>query len=322
METRKAPVFVVGAPRSGTTFLTRLMNIFLDVHVARDAGTFLRFKSIIPDVHNISEPSILKNVVETLFQDHFFKKRILQRGLTLTPQDVLENFSGQSYADLIHFIMFEMARQQGKSRWGNKRPSYALHITELAELFEDARFIHIVRDGRDVAYSMRRATQAAFERNWYFAIKDWEHHVRTARNQGNQLPRGRYMEVHYEKLMQNPIQTLQKIVDFMGDPEDNRHRLHQFQTDIQKMIKPDNFGKWQRQVPQAAIRIMERAAGPTLEAFGYTLMFPEEAGKSIAFPRKVAFAVDNMGRKLFSATTRKALQYRMQWLLTRLRLAR
>ncbi len=319
-ETTIPPVFVVGAPRSGTTFLTRLLNQYFDVHVARDGGTILRFHSLTAPDHRIPDRKTLETVVNALFSDYFFKKRFLERGLTLTPEEVLAQFSGQTYADLIHFIMMEMARQHGKRRWGNKRPSYALHITELAQIFPEARFLHIVRDGRDVAYSMRRAKSSAFERNWYFAIKDWAHHVTVARNQGQQLPDGRYLEIFYEALMQDPVQVMQQIIPFLGDTNENESRLERYETEIRQLIKPGNFEKWKREIPPSAIRIMERAAGPTLQAFGYPLMFPEVAGTDVLPPQKMIFAVDNMVRKMFSSTARKAFQYRLEWLKTRLRL--
>ncbi len=317
---RKVPVFVVGAPRSGTTFLTRLMNRFLDVHVARDAGTILRFKNLLPEGEDFRNRELLRSVVTAMFKDHFFNKRILQRGLTLSVEEVIEQFQGKTYAELIHFIMSQMAFQQGKTRWGNKRPSYALHITELAQLFPEAKFLHIVRDGRDVAYSMRRATQAAFERNWYFSIKDWEYHVKVARTQGHQLKDDQYQEIYYEELMKKPVETLRKVVLFMSDAEENIERLEKYATEIKKMIKPGNFDKWKHQIPHKAIAVMEKTAGKTLQEFGYELMFPQIVDQSIPFTSKMVFWGDNLLRKIFSSTTQKAVLYRLQWFRTRLRI--
>ncbi|NOX36458.1 MAG: sulfotransferase [Calditrichaeota bacterium] len=318
---KKAPVFVVGAPRSGTTFLTKLMNTFLDIHVARDAGVFLRFYKMLPGFGDLSRRENMEQLIRRLFKDHFFKIRILERGLNLTVDQVLEQFKGTTYTELIDFLMFEMARQQGKSRWGNKRPSYALHITELAELFPHARILHIVRDGRDVAYSMRRAGQGAFERNWYYAIKDWEHHVCVARESGNRLPEGQYLEIKYEDLMKTPIEVLQKIIHFMGDEAENEERLRNSAERIRAMIKPGNYEKWRRQIPPFAVKIMEQAAGDTLEAFGYPILYPQLIGQPFHPVQKVWFFVDNVVGKVFSPAVKKSITYRFHWLKTRWRIA-
>ncbi len=317
----KTPVFIIGAPRSGTTFLTRVMNTFLDVHIARDGGTFLRFFKMLPEFGDLSREENLRQLVESLFQDHFFNIRLLERGLSLTIEAVLERFTGTTYTELVNWIMTEMAHQQGKSRWGIKRPSYALYVEDLVDMFPGAKILHIVRDGRDVAFSMRQARQSSFERNWYYAIKDWEYHVCEAREGGNRLPENQYMEVRYEDLMKAPVAEFEKIIHFMGETEENTKRLKQFTSKIQQMIKPGNYEKWRHQVPEYAVKIMEQAAGNTLEAFGYSLMFPHLANQPFNPVQKVWFFLDNIQGKIWSSSVKKSVVYRYHWLRTRWKLS-
>ncbi|HLF56974.1 MAG TPA: sulfotransferase, partial [Thermoanaerobaculia bacterium] len=62
----------------------------------------------------------------------------------------------RSFAEVVDRIYGELARREGARRWGDKTPGYALHIATLAEIFPAAQFVHIVRDGRDVALSLVR----------------------------------------------------------------------------------------------------------------------------------------------------------------------
>ena len=317
----KPPIFIVGSPRSGTTFLTKLMNTFLDIHVARDAGAFLRFYKMLPEFGDLSQRENMEQLIRRLFKDHFFQLRILKRGLNFTVGQALEQFQGGTFAELIDYLMTEMARQQGKTRWGNKRPSYALHVAELVALFPHARILHIIRDGRDVAYSMRRSGEGAFERNWYYAIKDWEHHVCMARESGNRLAKGQYLEIKYEDLMKTPVEVLWKVIHFMGDVEENEKRLRNSAARIQAMIKPGNYEKWRRQVPSYAVKVMEQAAGNTLDAFGYTVMYPQLVGQPFHSFQKAWFFIDNIKGKVFSPAVKKSITYRFHWLKSRWRIA-
>jgi hypothetical protein len=105
------------------------------------------------------------------------------------------------------------AARFGKSRWGDKTPLYCLHLNTIRRALPEARFIHIIRDGRDAALSLRRMwfspgseieTQATY----------WRKFVLAARQAG--LGRPDYMEVHYEDLILNTRATLEQICAHSG----------------------------------------------------------------------------------------------------------
>lgn len=323
METKpfsqKTPIFIIGAPRSGTTFLTRLLNKFLDIHIARDGGTILRYKKLLPNYGDLSQPSNMQRLINNLFEDYFFNQRILQRGFNVPKEDVIANFKGNSFAELMDYLLTKLAKAKGKTRWGNKRPSYSLQVNELSELFPSARFLHIIRDGRDVALSMRKATASPMERNWYYSAKLWELHIMQARIQGQQLPAGRYKEIKYEDLMKEPVSLFQEIVRFMGEPDENLERLKKFDKEIREMIKPNNYDKWKRDLPEKAIRIVEQAVGPTLRELQYPIMFPELINKQFNLIQRAEFYVDNIWSKTFSPSFSRSLTFKFQEVKARLK---
>jgi hypothetical protein len=96
-----------------------------------------------------------------------------------------------------------------------KMPNYVLHITRLAELFPDAQFVHVLRDGREVSASLverpwgpRRAVAAALQ---------WVRSVRTGLSAGRALGPERYMEVRLEDLVADPEQRLREICRFLAE---------------------------------------------------------------------------------------------------------
>src|SRR6185503_15592945 len=100
------------------------------------------------------------------------------------------------------------ANRHGKTRWGDKTPVYCKHIDAIRRVLPESRFIHIIRDGRDVALSLRQI--------WFSPGPDietqakyWSDCVRAARSAG--LGRNDYFEIRYEELVLNPKATLKKV---------------------------------------------------------------------------------------------------------------
>src|SRR5512140_952364 len=95
---------------------------------------------------------------------------------------------------------------EGKKRWGAKTPGYIEIVPALAALFGDARFIHLIRDGRDVAKSYERAGwhgpwMLGYTREWSRAMELDEKLAGTSLNE-------RVLRVRYEDLVLDPEATL------------------------------------------------------------------------------------------------------------------
>jgi len=109
------------------------------------------------------------------------------------------------------------AARRGKPRWGDKTPPYCLHLATIERLLPEARFVHLIRDGRDVALSVRPL--------WFSPgvdvasiATDWATRVRTARAQGAALRH--YLEVRFEDLVRDPARTLRVVCAFVDLPYD------------------------------------------------------------------------------------------------------
>ena len=312
----KAPLFIVGSPRSGTTFLTRMINRFLDIHVARDAGVFLRFYRMLPHYGNLADRGNMRRLVSDLYRDYFFKSRFLERGLTLSVDELVDALPEPTFQALADRILKETATTHGKSSWGNKKPSYSMDGPEVNAIFPSAKFVHIIRDGRDVALSMRNATHLLLEQNWYFAAKDWKEHVLLGRELQRQLGPGRYLEVRYEDLLREPTAVFGKILDFIGAAEDERQALDTIAAEIRGVMKANNSEKWRKQIPASAQRTIERAAGDLLGELGYPLLHPDARTQPFGRGEIAAFQVDRLYRRLFTRSLSKTLTFKAQQLLS------
>lgn len=174
------------------------------------------------------------------------------------------------------------AQRHGAERWGDKTPVYAGYLPLLHRMLPEARFVHIVRDGRDAAMSM---VEKWGEKEWHtdllFALKSWQRRVRLARRSGHGLGPDRYTEVRYEDLVADPEPELRRLCDFLGEPFDPAMTVPQrtasgevWAGDIfhRRLHEAPNAGhtlRWVREMPAGDRALARKAVGETLRGFGY-----------------------------------------------------
>ena len=156
---------------------------------------------------------------------------------------------------------------------------YVLHIRDLARLFPESAFIHLVRDGRDVACSF-------LELGWADTIEEaamhWRLRVTRGRRAGRALPSGRYLELRYEDLVRDPDTQLRalcstielpfstamldhsdraaEVIRTTGHPEYHR----------QLSIPPTpGLRDWRRELTAEDVARFELLAGDALTEHGY-----------------------------------------------------
>ena len=182
-----SPIFLVGCQRSGTTML----RLVLDSHSRISCGPETRF---LPDLRRIVDEG---RDWPRLARFGFPREDWLRR---------IGEFFGGVHADY--------ARQRGKARWADKTPMYALSMDFIAEVFPDAQFVHLIRDGRDVVVSHRKRFGY---RSAVTCVVKWPRYIRAARAFGAALPAGQYHELRYEEAVANPDKTLRALFEFLGE---------------------------------------------------------------------------------------------------------
>ena len=159
----------------------------------------------------------------------------------------------------IHLTFSFFAAKEGKTRWGDHSPKYALFIPEILGLFPNAKFIHICRDGRDCAQSFRNR----FRQNIYRAIQEWKYMISKARQDGAKVGEQQYHEIRYEALTTDPENHMKAICSFLEVPFDERvliSRMPMFreikgqETDQGEGTIVQNYGKWKKAFDAKEIR--------------------------------------------------------------------
>jgi hypothetical protein len=139
-------------------------------------------------------------------------------------------------AGAMRVLAASQALAQGKRRWGNKTPKALLHLGELAIVYPDAQFIHMIRDGR---HSTSSNTRGWGDRNLVQNALLWRAGVRAGRRAGSHLRPARYLEVRLEELLSSPEEQIRKMCAFLG--EDFDQSLLHFHTSARERIPPSHL---------------------------------------------------------------------------------
>lgn len=169
-------------------------------------------------------------------------------------------------------IFGSLAKARNKARWCEKTPDHVQHIRLLAEVFPGASFVHMIRDGREVASSIGRRQM----RHPELVIYRWKKLVEEGRSAGAGLP-GRYLEVRYEDLTSDPRGQMQRLcaflkVNFAEQVLQSRMPQNPRRKDLPQGALGEigeNPVKWPGYFDSAMVRRLEEIGGRMLADLGY-----------------------------------------------------
>jgi hypothetical protein len=284
--------FIVGCPRSGTTLLERLVSAHPDITIVHETHwiprLYKRKRGLTSD--GLVTPELISHLLE--------EPSFTRLGIGLEELLKIGNGHPVSYSDFVTGIFDLWGKARGKALVGDKTPGYVRKVHVLHTLWPTARFVHLIRDGRDVCLSMADWPKAHQKRPGIFTTwKDdpvpttalwWELNVRSGRKAGNSLGAELYYEVRYESLINHPTEECAALCGFLGlRYNDAMLRFHGGRTrndpglDAKHAWLPVTSGlrDWRSQMPATDVERFEAAAGGLLDELGYpraTLRLPPE----------------------------------------------
>ncbi len=195
---------MVGVGRSGTT----LLRMMLDAHPQLTIPPETHFLPELiegGDAGSAAEELVATIVGARTWGDFGLDPDDLRRRVA---EDGAEDAAGVARA--FYALCAEAA---GKPRWGDKTPGYVKRMRPIAGALAEARFVHLLRDGRDVALS--RLARGMGEGKQMAEIAElWRRRIERARRQAKRL-RGRYLELRYEDLVADPEPSLRRVCELI-----------------------------------------------------------------------------------------------------------
>jgi LPS sulfotransferase NodH len=219
-------VFLVGCPRSGTTWLQKLLASHPSVHTGQESNLFLTYLG----------PQL--RAWRRELTNEFDPERASGRGGVGLPCYLREGEFVQILRDYAHALLASMVGNLANDEiFLEKTPSHALFIPEIKKLLPESRIIHIMRDPRDVVASLL-AAQKTWGKGWApdgagRAALTWVKHVRAVKQAEKNLSDSEFYEVTYEQLSTDPVETLSSVFTFL------RRELHR--VDVETAVKANSF---------------------------------------------------------------------------------
>jgi hypothetical protein len=268
---RDRVVFIVGARRSGTNWLGRILTAHPSVAgVPTESYLFSHGIQPLADRFqhaNPGAPSIGRTFVQ---RDDFL----------------------DSLRDLVDRVLLEtIARQKPDARYVVERtPWHVSHLPLIADVYPDARVINIIRDGRDVARSL--ISMPWGPGSMVEAAEEWRTAVDDGRA-GSELLGERYRQVKYEELLEDPQTETRAIFDWLDlDLSDEAGERIRTEAGSTFNVDPGSPGvrkeKWRDELTNAELRTFEQVAGDQLERLGYRRSVTEP-GSAPPSQRSAAF---------------------------------
>jgi hypothetical protein len=279
--------FVVGLARSGTTLLRLMLDNHPDLAIPSETH-FIPSLSQVITKGNLDFSFFLKTIMESSWWNDFH----IDSNVFQSRVKGLKNFNVTNGLRVFYKLYAERFE---KKRWGDKTPPYISFMELIYELLPEARFIHVIRDGRDVALSVMNL--------WFGpnsiqeAASQWIWKIKEARRQAQNI--SYYLEIRYEDLILNTENTLRCVCDFLNLSwnskmleyhEGAKERLNEFKRDIvlpefDRFVRADDrieihaltglppqtsrIERWKKEMKSSDKKIYESIAAPMLRELGY-----------------------------------------------------
>jgi hypothetical protein len=208
----------------------------------------------------------------------------------------LEGYEELGLGDPARAFFEAYAAREGKPRWGDKSPPYAWKGPRIQRGLPEAHFVHLIRDGRDVALSLGEVSWGPDD--VAEAAGKWVSELTRARKRARRLRRGTYMEARYEDLVTDPEPVLRRVSEFVALPWDDamldyhRRAEQRMRTEIRELRplgggtitaeervrqhelvsrppSPTRAGRWKTDMSPEDRRAFESVAGKLLTQLGY-----------------------------------------------------
>jgi hypothetical protein len=278
----------MGCHRSGTNLLYDMLMSAGGFALYR--GYLPIYKVLIPRFGAISNRANREKILAAWLRSKGFRRT----ALLPEPLSTRLRYECLTGGDFIRIVMDSVAHVQNVNRWAVYDPDNVLHVDRVKRDIPNALFVHIIRDGRDIALSLKKMGGFAplpwdrGETNSLVATAlYWEWMVQRGREAGRRFPAD-YIEIRYEDLITTPKAVLAKLGGFIDHDLDYDRiqstglgRLSETNSSFREELgakkdpeKLNPLGRWRERLSPANVAAIESVVGACLEENGYQLSLP------------------------------------------------
>lgn len=308
------PIFIIGTERSGTNLLRLILNTHPDIAVPHPPHIMKLFTPLLHLYGDLTDDRLFKRLIADVCR--MVELHTYPWEITPNREQVFLEAAGRELI-CIYFALYDQYLQQsGKKRWCCKSTFMIDHVADILRFYPEARFIFMVRDGRDVAVSAKSSIFNHYHP--FYSAKRWRREQRLGLDWLQTLPREQIILLKYEELTEHPQETVARLCTFLSLPFHTSmlefHRSHEASKsaslsiswqNTSKPVLSGNRGKFRNQLTGNEILMYEAIACIELEQLGYGLVNQSEqllhAAKDLARER-FTYRVKEWAMKLRTET--------------------
>jgi protein-tyrosine sulfotransferase len=276
------PLFIISSGRSGTTLMRSMLAASGEIAIPAEtqiihilAAKFpilfgLGWKelshAIIADFESTSNFSLWETNLAPAYK-RTEEIPTKERSLARIIDEVFKTYTSEKFPE---------AKQ-----WGDQSPIHTFSLPYIQKVFPKARYIHMLRDGRDVisSYMIKRNTNQSHDLNE--AIYRWKTSIKRTKELKKSIPSNRYLEVRYEDLVRQPEEELRRVSQFLGIeytskmldywkmPTTIENKYYSFHANLGKPVFPSSIGKWKERLSEEQQVFILKNITPELKSLGY-----------------------------------------------------
>lgn len=284
------PFFILGNPRSGTSLFRLMLNSHPNLIVPPESGFLQWWFEKYRDWKE--EDSLNNDRIKSYINDILSSKKIIDWGLDseIIFENILKN-KPKNYSELSTqiYLSYKSNYKSNVLQIGDKNNYYIYHLTTINSIYPNAKYIHLIRDGRDVACSYKKIkslkTNSTYRPNLVSDIidiaKEWNKNIN---NIDNYLNNKKCLKVKYEDLLIDTERTLFIVCEFLGisyhsqmldyyKPEFNDEPLstRDWKMKTLEPIDKNNSKKYKHILTKEEIQMFNNLAGNVLRKNLYEL---------------------------------------------------
>ncbi len=272
------PFFIIGSGRSGNTLLRSILSGNSDISIPPES---YRIPFAIKKFHIFNNRD-WEDLVSQVLKEFKDCKEFYTWEIDITDaQKRLENIadSKRTLSNIFDelFCTYTEKHSPGSKIWGDKTPMNTLYLDWIGTVFPRSKFIHIIRDGRDVASSYLKMERydTILE-----AANRWINSIESAQSFGSKIKEN-YIEIRYEELVTKPEEVIKYTCDFLDIDYDSKMLDHTKQvkklgdtdkehhSNLSKPISSDSVGKWRNNLSESDQESITKLLHKHLQRLGY-----------------------------------------------------
>lgn len=291
----KSPLFIVGHQRSGTTMLRLMLDSHPNIAIPFETDFILPYYFKCNSFGTLKNNENIRKLLSEIMNNPFIKKGELS---SIKVDDLVSKLEEKSYAGVVDCIFRTWATSRNKIRWGDKNPN-APQVHLLNDIFPEAMFLHIIRDGRDVAVSKMNLRASWKAQSVISCAHSWCWNISFVRSISPILGK-RYKEIKYENLVTSPEDTLKEVCDWLDEPYSDamldyhltgarRMPSEIIETEHRNSVLPidrSKIGMWRKKMSKGDRAVFQTITKPLLKSLGYEL--EDEKAFDFRLKRKIS----------------------------------